>query len=260
MTHSAKVTLNTASLLVTIAVNVWASAAGIFDNTVGEVSAKYETLITPAGYAFSIWSLIYLGLIAFVGFQWYEIKKNVPEIRSDAGLWLTWANVANALWLLVWLKEYTSLSVFIMFFLLFALIKVALKLNMERWDAPLRIIVFVWWPITFYIGWIVLASVTNVAAYLVSIGWDSAPVTMTIVMIGVATAIYVFLTFTRNMRETCLVGIWGLIAVAVKHGGTHSPIFYAVFVACAVLFFVASFHGFKNRETSPMKKWQRKEI
>nr|MBS0038460.1 hypothetical protein [Saprospiraceae bacterium] len=37
--------------------------------TVGEISAQYPTLITPAGYAFSIWGVIYLLLIGFVGYQ-----------------------------------------------------------------------------------------------------------------------------------------------------------------------------------------------
>lgn len=259
MDHRSNVNLNTITLILTIVVNIWASTTGIYGNTVGDISVKYETLMTPAGYAFSIWGLIYMGLIAFIGYQWYEWKK-VWMVKSDAGPWLILANLANVFWLYAWLNEYLLLSVFIMFLLLFFLMKLALRLNMECWDAPFRIIVFLWWPITIYIGWIVLASVANVAVYLVSIGWNSAPETMAIIMIGVVTLIYIFLTYKRNMRETCLVGIWGFIAIGVKQGEAYPGIFYAVTVACLVLFVVAFVHGYKNRETSPWKKWQEGEV
>jgi hypothetical protein len=57
---------------------------------------KYNTLIAPTGYAFSIWGLIYLMLIMFVGYQWYSYYKlkQDAEIRQT-GIWLSLANIAN---------------------------------------------------------------------------------------------------------------------------------------------------------------------
>ena len=259
MNHQSNVILNTITLLLTIGVNTWAGIYGVGGNTVGDISARYETLITPAGYAFSIWSVIYIGLVAFVGYQWYEIKRRLP-VTSDAGTWLIWANVANSMWLYAWLNEYLWLSVVMMFILLDFLIRIAFRLNLEVWDAPLRVIVFVWWPFTIYIGWIVLASVTNVAAYLVSLEWIFAPEAMAVVMIGVATLVYLLLTYFRKMRETCFVGIWGLIAIVVKQGEAYPMIRYAVIVACVVLLVVAVIQGYKNRATSPLMKWKRGEV
>ena len=37
-----------------------AGVGGIFESTVGDISDKYELFITPAGFTFSIWSVIYL--------------------------------------------------------------------------------------------------------------------------------------------------------------------------------------------------------
>lgn len=43
-----------------IIVNVLAVTLPLGGNSTGEISDKYKTYMTPAGYAFSIWSLIYL--------------------------------------------------------------------------------------------------------------------------------------------------------------------------------------------------------
>ena len=37
-----------------------AGVGSIFESTVGDISDKYELFITPAGFTFSIWSVIYL--------------------------------------------------------------------------------------------------------------------------------------------------------------------------------------------------------
>jgi hypothetical protein len=48
----------------------WLAATGRLAGTdTAAISAKYQTLVTPAGYAFSIWTLIYVGLVAFSVFQ-----------------------------------------------------------------------------------------------------------------------------------------------------------------------------------------------
>lgn len=55
--------LNMVALVVTIGIN-YLSNTGIFNNeTMATISAKYQNLFTPAGYAFSIWGLIYLGYL-----------------------------------------------------------------------------------------------------------------------------------------------------------------------------------------------------
>ena len=48
-----------------IAVNAAATLIPINGYATGELSDLYPTGFTPPGYVFSIWSLIYLGLIAY---------------------------------------------------------------------------------------------------------------------------------------------------------------------------------------------------
>lgn len=257
-------TLNTLTLAAVIIMNLQSGSGAINNKTVGEVSQKYDTLFTPAGYAFSIWGLIYLGLIAFVGFQWYLLinKKNL-EIIDKTGPYFILANLANILWLFLWLNEDIALSVIVMFILLTALIILIFRLDMEIWDAPVRIMVFVWWPLAFYLGWIIVAAVANTAAFLASIGWNGSPLTpqiWTIIMIIVSTMIYLLLTFTRNLRESAAVGIWALAAIAVRQSALNIEITITAAAASIILFAAISYHGYKNRETAPINKIKRGEF
>ena len=54
------------SVLAMIVVNVLANALPINGLNTGEISDRFNILFVPAGYVFSIWGLIYIGLIAFV--------------------------------------------------------------------------------------------------------------------------------------------------------------------------------------------------
>jgi hypothetical protein len=273
------VLFNTLTLLFTIFINYLSNTGFFGGKTIGEISKKYETLFVPAGYAFSIWGIIFLMLLAFVGFQWYVLykekdKNNVlfnydnsenifVKTIHQTSFWLIVANICNASWVFVWLNEYTALSVVVMFVLLFSLIKLTLNLRLEIWDAPVRIIAFVWWPIVIYLGWIMVASIANVSSFLVSIGWQGEPLsasTWSILMMMIATGLYLFLIATRNLRETAMVGVWSLIAIAYRQWNAESTIVY-VALGCSILLVLAvSFHGFKNLRTSPFLKWKRGEV
>lgn len=68
------------------------------EDSSGGVFATDATLLTPAGPAFSIWSLIYLGLIAYTAWQW----RPSTGTRASGIAWLAAASmVLNAAWILV---------------------------------------------------------------------------------------------------------------------------------------------------------------
>lgn len=256
--------LNTLTLLATLVVNYLYGSGRLNTKSVGEVSDQYPTLITPAGYAFSIWGLIYLLLIGFVGYQWYAYFNGRNEDSlNPAGGWFSLANIFNALWVFAWVHEALGLSVLIMLLLLFSLLRLVMRLRLEIWDAPLRIILFVWWPICIYTGWIVVATVTNIAVYLKSLGWTGAvlpPEIWAIIVIVLATLIYLFLTYTRNMREAALVGVWGLIAIAYQQWGDHDSVVITALLGAGILLLYAAYHSIKNKNTSPFIKLKNKEF
>lgn len=256
--------VNTITLIFALVMNSLQGSQLFNGTTVGEVSAKYETLFTPAGYAFAIWGIIYLMLIAFVAYQWIAWFKHKEDNElKQTGWWFALGNLANGSWIVAWLNEQMGISVLIMLVLLFSLIVLTVRLRLETWDAPVRIIAFVWWPICIYLGWIIVATVANISVFLVSIGWQGGFISAkiwTIIMIAAATVIYLLLIKTRNMREASVVGIWALVAIAVKQWQVYPEIVFAVLAASAILFIAISVHGFRNRKTSPVEKLKRGEI
>ncbi len=256
--------LNSLTLIFALAMNYLSGTGAFGGKTVGEVSAMYENLFTPAGYAFAIWGLIYILLIAFAVFQWYAwLNLRQDHELNNTGLWFAIANIANGLWIYAWLNSYLGTSIFLMLVLLISLIMLTFRLRLEIWDAPLRIIVFVWWPICVYLGWITVATVANFSAFFVSVGWDGgflSETTWAVVLIAVATLIYIFLIFYRNMREAALVGVWALIAIAVKQWEMNSAIVYAAIIGSLILLMYITIHGFKNRKTSPFMKIKQDEV
>lgn len=251
--------LNVLAFLVVVAVNYFANTGAIAGETMASVSNKYENLFTPAGYAFSIWGLIYLSLFAFVIFQARDLfsRKHRADAVSQIKWWFIISCMANIFWIFAWLNEYLLLSMVIMIALLFSLVKIILNTRMELDDEPLAVIAFVWWPFSFYSGWISVALIANVAAYLTSINWNGfgiSEVTWTIIMILIAGAINFAITWTRNMREFALVGVWALVAIGVANWGKESAVVTAALLVAAILFVSSSIHGYKNRQTSPWKK------
>lgn len=256
--------INTLSLLYALIMNGLAGSPVFNGTTVGSVSAEYDTLFAPAGYAFAIWGVIYLSLIAFVVYQWIAwFKRREDRELKQTGIWFGLANLANGSWIIAWLNESLGISVLLIFLLLFSLLMLTVRLRLEIWDAPVRIIAFVWWPVVFYLGWIVVASVANVAVFLVSLNWQGGSFSeagWTITMISIATVIYLLLIRYRNMREAALVGVWALIAIAVRQWQQNMDIVTVAVLAAVVLFAVISWHGYKNRATAPIEKYKRGEV
>lgn len=250
--------INTVVVLAVIFWNYWSNTGAINDHTIGELSAKYANLFTPAGYAFAIWGLIFLGLLVLVGSQLRMAFGGGANSETilQIGPWLTIANLGNATWLWVWLHEYTGWSVVVMLVVLFSLVLIILRLNMERWDAPGSLIATVWWPISLYSGWIAVATIADVAAWLASLHWSPVftEVQWTVIMISVAGLLNLVMIQTRNMREFASVGMWAIAAIAVRHWD-KIPIIQWTCVLWLILLGVALLrHSYKNRHMGPFRR------
>lgn len=252
---------NAVAFLITLIINYTASSGLINGQTIGDISAQYENLFTPAGYAFSIWGLIYLMLAGFVIYQARGLFKKVDDNNFilQIGWWFVISCIANSLWIVAWVHDYIGLSVILIALLLFSLIKIIVNTNMERWDAPFPKIVLLWWPFCLYSGWITVAIIANISAYLTKIGWNGwglSDVTWAITMIIIAGLVNLFMIITRNMREFAGVGIWGLMAVAVSSWSIHQSIVVAAITVSVILFIAISIHGYQNQATAPHIKFQ----
>lgn len=170
-----------------------------------------------------------------------------------SGIWFIVANLSNALWIYVWVNEQILLSVLVILVLLFSLIQLVIRLRLETYDAPLKTIFFVWWPICLYIGWVILATVLTLSVGVKNTGILEGIWTETgwaALVLIVATSIYGLLTYYRNMREAALVGAWGISAIAVKQWELNDTLRIIALALVAVLVLIVAIHGFINRKTS----------
>ncbi len=256
---------NILAFILVIVVNYLSNTGYFNGQTIADVSNQNKTLITPASYTFAIWGIIYLFLLGFVIYQARSLFK--PNAKDDfvlsVGGWFIISCMANALWIISWLYGYTLVSIGIMLILLFSLLQIVVRNRMELDDEPLTTITFLWWPFVIYSGWITVATIVNISAYLVKIqwsGWGLDPVYWTIIMILIAAIINILVIARRNMREFAAVGVWSFIGIAVANWTSNTSIRYIAIIAALVLFILISAHAYKNQDTSPFNKFRRGEI
>jgi len=217
--------LNVVAFVAVVFVNGLAGSTTLIGGkTIAQISDAYPTLITPAGYVFSIWGVIYLLLGIFVVFQALPSEKT-REFREKVGWLFILSSILNIVWLLLWNFDYLSLSVVIMFLLLATLILIYLRLEIGKSNVQLREKIAFHLPFSVYLGWITIASIENVAATLVSVKWDGfgiSPETWAIIITIIALLIAILVVLTRKDVAYALVVIWALLGIAVKQSSNRN--------------------------------------
>ena len=202
-----------ATLMVLI-VNAAANIVPINGLNTGELSRLYPTGFTPPGWIFSIWSIIYLGLLTFGISAWRGAPRLRSRIATISGPYLLNA-VGNAGWIFAWHYRQVALSVAIMLFILATLIVIFTRL--QRLSPPsVSEFLCVDGVFAIYFGWITTATLVNVATLFFDIGWYPFALTMdgwALATVCGATAVYVWMvTLTRSVAYGA-VFVWAAVGV-----------------------------------------------
>lgn len=243
---------NGVALVSTIIINYLSNTGMINGHTIGDVSNGLQTLFTPAGYAFSIWGFIYLLIIGFVFYQGRSLfSKNTSAdaVVLKIGWWFVISCIANSAWVFLWIYGYTGLSCIFIMLLLFSLMQIIFRCRLELDLEPFSKMLFIAWPFVFYAGWVTVASIANISAYLFKIGWDGfgiAADTWAIIMIVVAVIVNIWAIQSRNLREFALVGAWALIAIGVRNQETFNNVSTIAYIGAAILLFANTIDAFKK--------------
>lgn len=198
-----------------ILVNYLANALPINGMNTGELSDKYNSLITPAGTAFSIWGLIYLLLLIYIIRVWIGFIKKEKEVIDESRMilpWFIWNGLFNIGWLFAWHYEYVNVSILIMVGLLISLIFIYRKRDIIH-KLPMV-------PFSVYLGWISVASIVNASVVILYNGWDGTlgnAITWTVVLEVVAILLGIFITWSQKDGWYGLVIAWALLFIAIKN-------------------------------------------
>ena len=214
---------NIAALLTVIAVNALANILPIAGKMTGDVSDKYSSLFTPAGFTFGIWSLIYAALLAFVIYQALPAQRDSRPL-ADLGSYFKIGCGANVLWIFAWHYEWLVPSLLLMLILLSTLIFIYRDLEIVDANAPAGQRWFVQFPFGLYLGWITVATIANTSAVQSALGWNDlfiGEVAWTQLKLAIAGAIAAYVIFKRNDIVFALVVAWA--AFGITMGQAQSP-------------------------------------
>jgi hypothetical protein len=243
--------LNLLLFAVVVYVNMLAVTLPINGKSTGELSDQYPNLFVPAGFTFSIWGLIYLLLLIFVVYQiWVSFnKKTVQKLSIQSQVLFGLTHVFNMSWILAWHYEMVALSVLIMIAFLATLI--ILFLNNERIrNATFIEKLVIETPLNVYLGWISVATIANITALLVTIGWTGNPLTestWTIIMLIIGTALAAIMLLRRSNFAYALVIIWAFYGIFSKRQTSANPeIAQTALILIAIISFSFAYILFKK--------------
>ena len=216
--------VNVLAVIATIVINGLANALPLNGQTTGEISDRFQVYFVPAGYVFSIWGLIYLGLIVFAVFQALPAQRDNPRLCRIGYLFAA-SCLANIVWLFLWHYEQFPLTLLAMLSLLVLLIVIYLRLRIgqvavssaEKWLVHV--------PFSIYLGWITVATIANATSLLEYSnwsGWGVSDEVWAIIMLVAGASIASVVTLTRGDIAYMLVVVWAFVGIAIKH--TETPV------------------------------------
>ena len=206
--------LNVAAYALVITINALANALPINGITSGAVSDRYPTFVTPAGYVFTIWGVIYALLAFFVGWQALPVQRDDRRMQR-LGLAFAASCACNAAWLFAW----HHLQIELAWALIVALL-VTLIACYERLRGPVGSRVewlAVRLPFSIYLGWVTVATIANTAIVAVDGGIDggaAAPLWGALAL-AAASAVGLLMLARRGDVAFALVLVWAFAGIAV---------------------------------------------
>jgi hypothetical protein len=206
------------TVVATIIINILANSLPFNGLNTGEISARFKVYFVPAGYVFSIWGLIYIGLLAYGFYQALPSQRKNPRLQAIWG-WVVLGCLANTTWMFLWHYEQFIGTLGAMLILLATLITVYLRLGVNRISVTVVETWAVRVPFSVYLGWITVATIANATDVLDFIKWNAFDISQEIwmvIILAVVVVISTLMNFSRRDIAYALVILWALAGIAVK--------------------------------------------
>ncbi len=202
----------------TIIVSGLANVLPIKGQNTAEMSDMLDVLFMPAGYVFSIWGAIYVGLIAYAVYQALPAQRDSVRLRSiDISFYI--ASLANIAWILLWRNGYFVLTLVAMVILLISLIILYLRLATGICKPPHGDHWMVQFPFAIYLGWITFSTFVNATVVLNYMDWNGfglSDETWFFITLTAALVIAARVAWTRGDLAYLMTLVWAFSGIAVK--------------------------------------------
>ena len=214
----------------------------------------------------SIFTVAHVVIVLLLGATMLNayIPPKVFPLLNLLSLAFPFLMIANLLlcffWIFSWHYGFFGLSVILMLVLLISLIRISDLLSKEKLTNIEKAFVRV--PFSVYFGWITVATIANITAFLVSVSWNGfgiAEEIWTIIILLVGAGIGIARTLKDKNIAYGLVLVWAYFGIWIKHTsptgfngqypGVITTIIVCIFLFIAALGFVA-YSNFKKPVTN----------
>ncbi|XP_041847564.1 uncharacterized protein LOC121643968 [Melanotaenia boesemani] len=252
--HLGRVFIIAACSLVYVAVLVvnglTGAGKGPFHSSTGNVSARYETDITPAGWTFSIWGVIYTWLTLMVIFiTSFVCRGSWAQCLLPYAFYFCWllSMTTNMTWLLLWDRELMLAALVVLicivisnygalFFCCFATDYYGMWLQTYHSKTLACLRILVQNGLTVYATWTSIASLINFCVVLHLWGVEKSTAATACLCILFAEVVGWFILenwvldrWTRNILTVYPVVIVALVGILYKHFNPADPTPNSVF-------------------------------
>lgn len=229
----------------------WSQQLLGWGQTPAEFSADSDETLRVAGYAFSIWGLIYLGILA------YAVRQAMRQTGESLLIHrFGWPSVAAFLgigwWVIAAGFDWETATVVLIFGSLIALLLPLLhnadairalgRTERDRW--------LVVWPLALLAGWLTVASPVNLLT--VATGNDALPEALgptawAVVAVAAVVLLALFVTWRLRMLAYALPIAWGLLGVFAAEMQRNPPLAYVALAAAVAVLIAAVILTFRLR-------------
>jgi hypothetical protein len=196
----------------------------------------------PAGFTFGIWGIIYILLIGFVIFS-IAISFGSGDAASEKIMQaisfpFQVTCLLNAGWILAWHYLQLGFSLVIMVGLLVFLCKIFIRI--QKIERPSRASYIFWLqqPFIVYLAWISVATIANVTALLVGIGWQGgflSPAVWSTAMIIIGFALGIYFILRYKQYGYAFVLSWAFFGIYSSQVNLSKLVGYTALFACSAL-------------------------
>ena len=216
--------------VLTVAGNVAIEAGRLGGVPSATVAYGVFAWFTPAGYVFSIWSLIYVALIVWLVSYTKGASARRRLFTPTAGLFVA-SSVLNVLWLVLWHFQMIAASFVVILIDWFVL--AALYLTVRRGTDSLA----GWVPVSIYTAWVTVATLSNLAIVVTRAVGGGVPLLnglSVVVLTAGVVSLGLFMWAKFGDVTFQLVFLWALVGVGVHVLEVSSVTAVAVWVLCAL--------------------------
>lgn len=208
--------VNVAALVAVLVMNGLAGSGALSGESIGVIANRYPSYFLPAGWTFGIWTLIYLWTAAFAFYQAFPDQRRSGFV-DRIGPWWAVSCALNVAWIVAFSFSYFAPAMVAMVALLVTLVVLGERLGVHRGRLWAGDRLFGAYPMGLYLAWISVALIANTFQYAEFAGWSGGGIpgrSWAVAMMGVATALGIFMVVHRGVWLFPLVVAWALAGIA----------------------------------------------